>query len=125
MRVKGENVSSVELEQILLTHPDVTDCAVVPIKSDIADNEILAVVVVSSATTSIDPASLYAWCADQTPHYMVPRFIRLVQDMPRGHSGKVEKHKLRAEGVTATTWDAAAYGLRATRKGIVRREIDR
>jgi len=122
MRVKGENVSSIELEQILLGHPLVVDCAVVPVKSDVADNEILAVLMAGTAAGAFDPADFFRWCAQEVPHYMVPRFIRLVQDMPRGHSGKVEKHKLRAQGVTDTTWDAATNGLRATRKGVVKTE---
>lgn len=121
MRVKGENVSSTELEQILLVHPEVTDCAVLPVQGELADNEILAVIV---ATNGIDTAGLetfFAWCADQVPHYMVPRYVRIVDDMPRGHSGKIEKHKLKTEGVTSSTWDSAASGLRATRSGVQRK----
>lgn len=116
MRVKGENVSSIELEQILLTHEAVTDCAVVPIKGELADNEIMVVIVSSSGGFAKE--EFFAWCAEQMPHYMVPRYIQLVEDMPRGHSGKVEKHKLKAAGVTNGTWDAAAVGMRATRKGV-------
>lgn len=118
MRVKGENVSSIELEQILLTHHDVTDCAIVPVKGELADNEILAVVVAGSGADSFALVEFFEWCASQVPHYMVPRYVRLLEDMPRGHSGKVEKHKLKTEGVTKETWDSSAAGLRATRKGV-------
>ena len=118
MRVKGENVSSIELEQILLTHHDVTDCAIVPVKGELADNEILAVVVAGSGADAFALVEFFEWCASQVPHYMVPRYVRLLEDMPRGHSGKVEKHKLKTEGVTKETWDSSAAGLRATRKGV-------
>jgi crotonobetaine/carnitine-CoA ligase len=120
MRVKGENVSSMELEQILLTHENVTDCAIVPVKGELADNEILAVIVASNGADGFVHDEFFAWCADRVPHYMVPRYIRIVVDMPRGHSGKIEKHKLKIEGVTETTWDSSAAGLRATRRGVLR-----
>lgn len=120
MRVKGENVSSIELEQILLMHQDVTDCAIVPVKGELADNEILAIVVAGSGADAFALESFFEWCASQVPHYMVPRYVRLLDDMPRGHSGKVEKHKLKTEGVTHATWDSSAAGLRATRRGVQR-----
>lgn len=118
MRVKGENVSSMELEQIILMHQDVIDCAIVPVQGELADNEILAVVVAGNGVDRFALAEFFEWCASQVPHYMVPRYVRLLEDMPRGHSGKVEKHKLRAEGVAHGTWDASSAGLRATRNGV-------
>ncbi|MEO5597367.1 MAG: AMP-binding protein, partial [Novosphingobium sp.] len=118
MRVKGENVSSTELEQILLMHDAVTDCAIVPVQGELADNEILAVVVASSGADAFALIEFFEWCASQVPHYMVPRYVRLLDDMPRGHSGKVEKHKLKTQGVTGETWDSSAAGLRATRNGV-------
>jgi len=121
MRVKGENISSAELEQILVLHPTVADCAVVPVGSNVGETDVLAVVVVSkNGAGSFDHESFFTWCADEVPHYMVPRYVRVLPDMPRGHSGKIEKHKLRADGVVDGTWDAAAQGLRATRRGILR-----
>jgi carnitine-CoA ligase len=121
MRVKGENISSAELEQILVLHAGVADCAVVPVDSELGESDVLAVVVPSNkGTERFDPEYFFNWCAEEVPHYMVPRYVRVVDDMPRGHSGKVEKHKLRSDGVIYGTWDAAAEGLRATRRGVVR-----
>lgn len=121
MRVKGENISSSELEQILVLHPLVADCAVVPVNAAIGESDVLAVVVPSrNGAAEFDPERFFTWCADEVPHYMVPRYVRVVEDMPRGHSGKIEKHKLRADGVVNGTWDAAAQGLRATRRGVTR-----
>ena len=121
MRVKGENISSSELEQILVSHPDVADCAVVPVSSSIGESDVLAVICASSnGRGEFAAAEFFAWCVEEMPHFMVPRYIRVVNDLPRGHSGKVEKHKLRSEGVVDGTWDASAHGLRATRRGVVR-----
>lgn len=121
MRVKGENISSSELEQLLVSHPDVADCAVVPVGSSIGESDVLAVICASSnGGGEFAAETFFEWCAEEMPHFMVPRYIRVVTDLPRGHSGKVEKHKLRAEGVVEGTWDASAHGLRATRRGVVR-----
>ena len=121
MRVKGENISSSELEQILVMHPGVADAAVVPVSSSLGEQDVLAVISTSrSGDAAFDIEGFFGWCADEMPHFMVPRYIRLVDDLPRGHSGKVEKHKLRADGPVAGTWDATAAGLRATRRGVIR-----
>ena len=121
MRVKGENISSSELEQILVSHPDVADCAVVPVSSSIGESDVLAVICASSnGRGEFATGEFFAWCAEEMPHFMVPRYIRIVKDLPRGHSGKVEKHKLRSEGLVDGTWDASAHGLRATRRGVAR-----
>jgi len=122
MRVKGENISSSELEQILVLHPLVADCAVVPVDAELGESDVLAVVVPSlNGAGDFDPERFFTWCAEEVPHYMVPRYIRVVDDMPRGHSGKIEKHKLRSDGAADGTWDASAHGLRATRRGVTRR----
>jgi carnitine-CoA ligase len=120
IRTKGENVSSWELENILLRNPAVVECAVVPVKSELADFDILVVLLASGGGVQFDCEGFYEWCAAEVPHFMVPRYVRVVDDMPRGQSGKVEKHKLRQEGVAVDTWDAVTNGLRATRRGIVR-----
>jgi crotonobetaine/carnitine-CoA ligase len=118
IRVKGENVSSSEVEQILVLNPDVADCAVVAVPSPLGEDDIMACVVLS-ATGSFDYTAFYEWAADQLPYFMVPRYIQVVDDLPRGHSGKVEKYKLRTARITRETWDAAEAGLRATRHGVV------
>lgn len=119
MRCKGENISSSELEQILVGHPDVADCAVVPVESEAVDADVLVALTPSGSARTFDALAFFHWSAGQVPHYMVPRYIRVVDDLPRGQSGKVEKHKLRKAGVTEDTWDAGAHGLRVTRRGVV------
>ena len=118
IRVKGENVSSSEVEQVLVLHPDVADCAVVAVASELGDEEIM-VCVVPSAGAQFNPAHLFRWAAQHLPYYMVPRFVQLIDDLPRSHSGKIEKYKLRATGITEAAWDAKAAGLRASRRGVV------
>ena len=119
MRCKGENISSSELEQILVRHPDVADCAVVPVEVEEFDAEVLVALAPSGDVAQFDAVAFFRWSAEQVPHYMVPRYVRVLEDLPRGQSGKIEKHKLRKAGRAAGTWDARAHGLRATRRGVV------
>ena len=54
---------------------------------------------------------LFRWCVDQLPYFALPRYIEFRAELPRSPVGRVLKRDLRAEGVTAATWDA---GLRAS-----------
>jgi carnitine-CoA ligase len=45
------------------------------------------------------------------PHFMVPRYVRVVDALPRTATSKVQKYLLRQAGVTSDTWDRAAVGL--------------
>jgi crotonobetaine/carnitine-CoA ligase len=121
IRSKGENISSTELEQMLARYPDVGDCAVVPVASELADSDVLVALTAASGVIRFDPPAFYEWCAAEVPHYMVPRYVRVLDDLPRGQSGKVEKHKIRRAGAAEGTWDAYAAGFRVTRAGVTRR----
>jgi carnitine-CoA ligase len=51
-------------------------------------------------------------------HFMVPRYVRVVDELPKTPTQKVQKHLLRTEGVTADTWDRAAAGIQVKRERI-------
>jgi crotonobetaine/carnitine-CoA ligase len=51
-------------------------------------------------------------------HFMVPRYVRVVAELPKTPTQKVQKHLVRAEGVTADTWDRAAAGIEVKRERI-------
>ncbi|MBU1442953.1 MAG: ATP-dependent acyl-CoA ligase, partial [Gammaproteobacteria bacterium] len=104
IRRRGENISSYEVEQVLLSHPDVATCAVFPVRSDLAEDEVMAVVVARPGKV-IDLAELALHCEPRLPYFAVPRFIDVLLELPRTENGKVQKYKLREAGVTATTWD--------------------
>ena len=104
LRRRGENISSYEVEQGLLAHPAVLECAViaVPASQEAGEDEVMACVVLSADT---DPADLWEFCATRVPAFAVPRFIRTMAALPRTPSEKVQKLELRREGVTADTYD--------------------
>ena len=64
---------------------------------------------------SIEPAELISHCVATMPYFAVPRYVEFADDLPRTPSGKVQKHKLREQGVTGS-WDREAAGIRLSGK---------
>lgn len=111
IRRRGENISSYEVEQALLTHRDVATCAVVPVPSELGEDEVMAFVVAREGAAP-EPRELAEHCEPRLAYFAVPRFIELVDALPLTENGKVRKAVLRERGVSTRTWDAAsAAGL--------------
>lgn len=111
IRRRGENISSWEVEQALLGHPGVEAAAVFPVRSELAEDEVMAAVVPKpgAAVSEID---LLRHCEPLLPRFAVPRFVELVAELPRTENGKVQKFRLRERGVGPRTWDREAHGAR-------------
>jgi crotonobetaine/carnitine-CoA ligase len=107
IRRRGENISSYEVEQVLLSHPGVAAAAVYPVRSELAEDEVMAAIV-PRPEQPCDPASLVRFCESRLPSFSIPRYIDLVSELPRTENGKVQKYKLRERGVTSTAWDRTA-----------------
>lgn len=114
IRRRGENISSFELEVEIAAHPKVREAVAVAVPSEVSEDEVLAVVTTVEGE-ELDPAELVRFLAGRVAHYMVPRYVRIVGELPKTASGKLQKHALRAEGVTADTWDREAAGVRLPR----------
>ena len=110
VRRRGENVSSLEVENEVLGYEAVAEAAVVGIPSDLGDEDIL-VVVVAKQDQSIEPQKLIEYLIPLMPHYMVPRFVRTMDALPKTPTNKSMKYALRDEGITKDTWDAEAAGI--------------
>ncbi|ALL79583.1 AMP-dependent synthetase (plasmid) [Pseudonocardia sp. EC080610-09] len=115
LRRRGENVSSQEVEAVLLGHPAVAEAAAVGVASDLGEQEVMAVVVAEDGT-AIDLKDLFAHCDRAMPHFMVPRYYRVVGTLPATPTGKIRKAALRETGLTDDAWDAEADGLTPTRR---------
>ncbi len=89
----GYKISALEIEEILRTHPDVNDCAVVGI-DDEEWGEIVAAAIVSSADP-LDIDRLRSWLKEQLPPYRVPRKFHIVKELPRNAMGKVTKNEVK------------------------------
>ena len=104
LRRRGENISSYEVEQALLGHPAVTECAVIGVPADVdaGEDEVLAVVVASGPLSADE---LWDFCQGKIPGFAIPRFVRFVDALPKTPSEKVRKAVLRDSGITADTRD--------------------
>jgi carnitine-CoA ligase len=105
LRRRGENISSYEIEQALLAHPDILECAVIAVPADIeaGEDEVMACVV---ATPGTEPRQLWEFCSRRVPAFAAPRFIRVMNQLPKTPSERVQKAQLRHAGVTPDTFDS-------------------
>lgn len=110
IRRRGENISSYEIEQILLGHGDVREAAAIPVPSDVGDDEVMAVIVPTREALTAEAVIDHA--GEHMPRFWVPRYVRFVGELPHTPTGRVEKYKLKDQGVTPDTRDMGAYAKR-------------
>src|SRR5262249_55557623 len=115
MRRLGENISSWEVEEAILTHSSVAEAAVYPVRSDTHDEEVMAAVVLRGGET-IDPAQLIGHLEPRPADFAVPRYVEVVEVLQYTTNGKVQKAGLRDRGVTDATWDREKAGYKLARE---------
>ena len=89
----GENVSSIEVEDALMSHPDVKEVAVIGIPDDKWGELVTALVV--PAHTGVTAEDLVAHCRTNLAGYKCPKRVDFVDELPRTATGKLQKFKLR------------------------------
>jgi crotonobetaine/carnitine-CoA ligase len=105
IRRRGENISSFEVEQFVLEHPAVRECAAVGVLSPLGDEEILVAVITEEAVP-FEPAELTDYLSGTMPLFMLPRYVDVLADLPRSETtGRVRKQDLRDRGLPASVWD--------------------
>ncbi|UUC93790.1 ATP-dependent acyl-CoA ligase [Comamonas sp. C11] len=114
IRRRGENISSYEVEQVLLSHPAVAVAAVFPVKSELAEDEVMAAIVPREGA-ALDPVDLVRFCEPRMAYFAVPRYLEFMAVLPATENGKVQKFKLRERGITEQTWDRDAAGIQLKR----------
>lgn len=92
----GFNVSPTEVEQVLVTHPDIADAAVVGMPDGSGGERVTAAVLLDEGAT-IGHAELRAWCKERLAGYKVPREVYVVDELPRSMLGKVLRAKVREQ----------------------------
>jgi crotonobetaine/carnitine-CoA ligase len=111
IRRRGENISSFEVEAEVISHPSVQEAAAVGVASEFSEDDVL-VVVAPAEGAQIDPGQLIEYLVPRMAHFMVPRYVRVVAELPKTPSNKVLKHELRKTGVTPDTWDREKAGVK-------------
>ena len=114
IRRRGENISSYEVEQVLLSHPAIAVAAVYPVKSEMAEDEVMTAIVLREGAT-LDAVALMQFCEPRMAYFAVPRFVEFMAQLPATENGKIQKFKLRERGTTDQTWDREAAGYQLKR----------
>jgi crotonobetaine/carnitine-CoA ligase len=117
IRRRGENISSFEVESEATAHPAVREAAAIPVPSELGEDEVMLVMSLTPGH-AITELQLLEFLQPRMAHYMLPRFIRIMDELPKTPTAKIEKHRLRAEGVTPDTWDREAHGVKVTSTGM-------
>jgi crotonobetaine/carnitine-CoA ligase len=114
LRRRGENVSSVEVETVVMRHQAVAEAAAIGVPSELGEDEILLIVTLRPGA-ALDCAELLDFCAARMPYFCVPRFVETVNELPKNVIGRVRKDLLRSRGLTSCVWDREKYGYIVSR----------
>jgi carnitine-CoA ligase len=104
MRRKGENISAYDVEQAILQHPEIVECAVFAVPSELAEDEVMAVIVGLEGKTP-DPFQIVKFLEDKLAKFAIPRFWRIMKELPKTETQRVIKGPLEKQGVTPDTID--------------------
>jgi len=114
IRRRGENISSFEVESVISAHPAVLESCVVGVPSDLGEEEVKAVIVLKKGQ-QVTEEELIRWCEPKMAYFAIPRYIAIRTDLPKTPSERIEKFKLKAEGITADCWDREEAGIKLQR----------
>ena len=109
IRRRGENISSFEVENLISTHPNIEESAAIAVKLDEqgrhSEDELMIVIVLKEGK-DLNPNELIEFLKPIMPKFMIPRFVRFRDSLPKTPTNRVQKVKLREEGITKDTWDS-------------------
>jgi carnitine-CoA ligase len=118
LRRRGENISSLELEAGIDRHPQVVESAVHALPSELGEDDVKVCLVLADGAR-LDPEELFAFFRQNLPYFAIPRYVDVIDALPRNGIGRVMKHKLREHGNTRSTIDFEALGLTAAWADVV------
>ncbi|UKA60455.1 AMP-binding protein [Arthrobacter sp. FW306-2-2C-D06B] len=105
MRRFGEFISAKEVEAAIVKHDAVELVAAYGVASEVAGQEVMVAVILKEGRT-LSAEELRAHCENYLPAFAIPRFVEFFDELPMTPTGKIEKHKLRARGVSQASFDA-------------------
>jgi crotonobetaine/carnitine-CoA ligase len=115
MRRRGENISAWEIEAVLNGHPDVLESAAYAVPSELGEDEVM-VAIIARPGSDLSPAETLRYCEGRMAHYAIPRFVDLVDELPKTGTQKIEYAALKRRGITETTWDREKAGHEVERR---------
>ena len=95
IRRSGENIAAAEVEAVLLTHPDVQQAAVMAVKDELREEEVLACVVLKRELSHNEAAmALFQHCNERLAYYKAPGWVHIVASLPTTGTQKIQKHNI-------------------------------
>jgi acyl-CoA synthetase (AMP-forming)/AMP-acid ligase II len=95
IRRSGENIAAAEVEALLLTHPNVQQVAVMAVKDEVREEEVMACVVLKRAMPAdTAAAALFEFCNERLAYYKAPGFIHILDSLPTTGTQKIQKHSI-------------------------------
>jgi crotonobetaine/carnitine-CoA ligase len=114
VRRRGENVSSLEVENVINQHVDVMESAVIGVPSDLTDEELCAFVVARPGH-EIDEEAIVDWSSKHLASFKVPRYVEVIEALPKTPTSKIEKHRLRSgDYLAGPRFDAGARSTKTS-----------
>jgi len=114
LRRRGENISSFEVERVLMRHGALADVVVHAVPSEMTEDDLKITATIAEGST-VTEEELFRWCIDELPYFALPRYIEFREELPRSPVGRVLKRELRAQGPCGA-WDADASGITYDRR---------
>jgi len=94
VRVGGENVSAMEVENFLLSHPKVKNASVIAVPDKVKTEVCMAVIQLKEGETAAEE-EIIGYCRDRIANFKIPKYVRFVDEYPMTGSGKIQKFVLR------------------------------
>lgn len=109
IRRRGENISAWEIEAVVDQHPKVRESAAFGVASEMGEEEVMLAIVLQPGA-DLTPEEVLDFCGGKLAYFTMPRFIEIVESLPKTATQKVQHNVLKARGRSAGTWDRERAG---------------
>jgi len=116
IRRRGENISPYEIESVVNEHPAVLESAAVGVPSELGDEDVKLYIVLKLGM-QLDYMEFLEWCDKRLPYYMVPRYIEIVDELPKTPTQRIQRYILKERGV-GNAFDAVKAGFKPSKPSI-------
>jgi crotonobetaine/carnitine-CoA ligase len=99
---------------VISSHDAVLESCVVGVPSEVGEEEVKAVVVLKEGQL-VTEEEVIRWCEPRLAYFSIPRYIAIRESLPKTPSERVDKFKLKEEGITDDCWDREAAGIELQR----------
>ena len=115
IRRRGENISAFEVEMVVNEHPAVLESAVFAVPSEVGEDDVMVALVLQPGHGLV-PEELLHHCEGRLAYFAIPRYIDIRSELPKTPTHRVEKYRLRQQGITPATWDREKAGYQLQRR---------